>query len=314
MKDMKSIKREIGPTVFFGTPRFAVQVLDALEKEGVLPDVVVTAPDRPAGRGLLLQAPPVKDWALERDIPALQPENFKQASETLTLLKNSEWNLFLVAAYGTILPKDILALPQKGALNVHPSLLPKFRGASPIESQILADEKTVGVTIMLMDEKMDHGPILSQASVTPEDLPAQTKWPLKASVLETMLATVGGELLAETIPAWLSGSIKPEEQKHDEATFTKKIERADGLIEVGGRPTSAKEEYEKYLKYCAYDGWPGVYFLTKRNGGEMRVKITDAEYKNGAFAPRKVIPEGKKEIGYQEFLNAASSSSLNNPG
>lgn len=282
---------------FFGTPRFAVYVLDALEKTGVLPDVVITAPDRPAGRGLELHAPPVKDWALERDIPVLQPENLKQESEVLALLKNSEWDLFLVAAYGKILPKDVLDTPQKGALNVHPSLLPKFRGASPIESQILSDEKTVGVTIMFMDEKMDHGSILAQASVTPED------WPLKASVLEAMLATIGGELLAETIPAWLGGSITPEEQHHDLATFTKKITKEDGLIEIGGRPTSVMEEYEKYLKYCAYDGWPGVYFFAEKNGKKVRVKITDAEYKSGAFLPLKVIPEGKKEIAYREFLD-----------
>lgn len=289
-------------SVFFGTPRFAVYVLQALEKAGVLPDVVVTAPDRPAGRGLLIQEPPVKAWALERDIPVLQPENLKEENEALVLLKNSEWDLFLVAAYGSILPKDILALAQKGALNVHPSLLPKFRGASPIKSQILADEKTVGVSIMLMDEKMDHGPIVSQASVTPED------WPLKASVLEAMLATIGGELLAETIPAWLGGSITPEEQNHDLSTFTKKIKKEDGEISLSDDP------YQNYLKYCAYDGWPGVYFFAERNGKKVRVKITDAEYKSGAFAPLKVIPEGKKETGYQEFLNAASANSLKNPG
>lgn len=293
--------------VFFGTPRFAVYVLRALEKAGVLPDLVITAPDKPAGRGLKIQEPPVKEWALEHGIPVLQIESLKKESDDLNLLKNSEWDLFLVAAYGSILLKDILDVPQKGALNVHPSLLPKFRGASPIESQILSDEKNAGVTIMLIDEKMDHGPILAQASVTPEE------WPLKASVLEAMLATIGGELLAETIPQWLGGSITPEEQNHDLATFTKKITKEDGLIEICGRRTSANEEYEKYLKYCAYDGWPGVYFFVERNGKNMRVKITDAEYKNGAFLPLKVIPEGKKEIGYQEFLNATSTISLKNP-
>lgn len=293
--------------VFFGTPRFAVYVLRALEKAGVLPDLVITAPDRPAGRGLELHAPPVKDWALEHDIPVLQIESLKKESDDLNLLKNSEWDLFLVAAYGSILPKDILDVPQKGALNVHPSLLPKFRGASPIESQILADEKTVGVTIMLMNEKMDHGSILSQASVTPEE------WPLRASTLEAMLATIGGELLAETIPQWLGGSITPEEQKHEEATFTKKITKEDGCIEIDGRRTSVNEEYEKYLKYCAYDGWPGVYFFMERNGKKVRVKITDAEYKNGTFVPFKVIPEGKKEIGYQEFLVSALNASSSTP-
>ena len=297
-------KRNDTGIVFFGTPRFAVYVLDALEKSGVVPDVVVTASDKPAGRGLQLKEPPVKEWAEERGILILQPSflnplHFGQHSGVdhgLEMLMNSEWDLFIVAAYGKILPKEILNLPRKGALNVHPSLLPRFRGASPIESQILADEKTVGVSIMLLDEEMDHGPIVSQASVTPEE------WPLRASLLEEMLATIGGELLAETIPPWLEGTIVPELQSHGLATFTKKIEKADGCIEIRHR-MSDNEGYQNYLKFCAYDGWPGVYFFTEKDGKNLRVKITDAEYKNGIFTPLKVIPEGKKEIPYARLAS-----------
>lgn len=280
-------------SVFFGTPRFAVYTLDALEAAGMVPDVIVTAPDKPAGRGLLLKEPPVKEWALAREIPVLQPESLKKESPDLDFLKNSEWDIFVVSAYGKILPKDILALPRKGTLNVHPSLLPRFRGASPIESQILSDEKTVGATIMLMDEEMDHGPIVAQASVTPEE------WPLKASVLEEMLGTIGGELLAETVPSWIKGDITPEAQDHTKATFTKKIEKVDGEIALDG------DAYQNYLKYCAYDEWPGTFFF--QNG--KRIKITEAEYKNGVFTPLGVIPEGRKEVRYNEFLSSSLSSS-----
>jgi len=278
-------------SIFFGTPRFAVYTLQSLEEAGILPDVVVTAPDKPAGRGLQLKEPPVKEWALARDIPVLQPANLKEESEAMNLIRNSEWDIFIVSAYGKLLPKDILALPKYGTLNVHPSLLPRFRGASPIESQILADERETGVTIMLMDEEMDHGPILAQASVTPEE------WPLKARVLEEMLATIGGELLAETLVPYMGQKIPLEPQDHSKATLTKKIEKADGEISLADDP------YQNYLKYCAYDGWPGVFFIYEKNAGQkIRVKITDAEYKNGVFTPLKVIPEGKKEIPYQTFL------------
>jgi len=278
-------------SIFFGTPHFAVYTLQILEEAGMLPDVIVTAPDKPAGRGLQLKEPPVKEWALARDIPVLQPGNLKEESGAMDLIRNSEWDIFIVSAYGKLLPKDILALPKYGTLNVHPSLLPRFRGASPIESQILADERETGVTIMLMDEEMDHGPILAQASVTPEE------WPLKARVLEEMLATIGGELLAETLVPYMGQKIPLEPQDHSKATLTKKIEKADGEISLADDP------YQNYLKYCAYDGWPGVFFIYEKNAGQkIRVKITDAEYKNGVFTPLKVIPEGKKEIPYQTFL------------
>lgn len=255
---------------FFGTPRFAVYVLEELEKGGIVPDVIVTQPDRPAGRGLKLTASPVKIWALERHIPleATPPEV----------------DLFVVTAYGKILPKEMLAVPRKGTLNVHPSLLPKFRGPSPIESQILADDRECGVTVIKLDDEVDHGPIVAQASVTPE------VWPMRASILEEMLAREGGKLLAETIPPYMEGSIVPESQDHTKATFTKKIQKEDGLIEIR-HPMSDFEAYQNYLKFCAYDEWPGTFFFKD----DVRYKITDAVLENASFKPLRVIPEGKTE-------------------
>lgn len=285
-------KKDKPAIAFFGTPEFSVFILEELKNAGLEPDIIVTAPDRPAGRGLELKSPPVKEWALQNEIPVLQPESLKLEDGETDILRNSEWDLFIVAAYGKILKKDILDLPHKGVLNVHPSLLPKFRGASPIESQILADEKQVGISIMLLDEEMDHGPILAQAIITPEEMPM---WPMKGSELEELLAVEGGKLLAEAIMPWFKGEITAEEQNHEEATFTKKIKKEDGLIELG------KNDRENYLKFLAYDEWPGVYFIQNKEGKESRVKIVDAVFENGVFTPTRVIPEGKKETTYSDF-------------
>lgn len=266
---------------FFGTPRFATHVLDALRDADLLPALVVTAPDRPAGRGLALAAPPVKDWAIAKDIPCLQPESLKPGTRNQELdgIYNSDWDLFVVAAYGKILPESLVTLPRHGTLNVHPSLLPRFRGASPVESQILADLRTVGVSIMKLDAEMDHGPVLSQASITLED------WPIRARDLEALLAQEGGALLTESIPPYVAGELVPTEQDHGQATFTKKIVKEDGLIDLSA------DGYQNYLKFCAYDEWPGTFFF--KDG--KRIKIVDAVYENGRFTPTRVVPEGKKE-------------------
>lgn len=266
---------------FFGTPKFAVYILEELEKAGIVPSLIVTAPDKPKGRGLVLTPPPVKDWAMMRDIAYLQPASLK--GDDLDILLNSEWDLAIVAAYGKILPESLVDAPVHGTLNVHPSLLPKFRGASPIESQILADERTVGVSIMKLDKEMDHGPIVSQASITLDE------WPVRARDLEELLAREGGSLLAESIPPYMSGELKPTDQDHASATFTKKIVKEDGLIDLSA------DGYQNYLKYCAYDEWPGSFFFKD----EKRIKIVDAELKNGGFVPLRVIPEGKAEQDYK---------------
>jgi methionyl-tRNA formyltransferase len=267
------MRKKTEPTIaFFGTPKFAVFVLEELEKAGIVPDIIVTQPDRPAGRGLEIQEPPVKSWALERSVRVIQDLSTFH-------FPLSTFDLFIVVAYGKILSKEILALPHKGTLNVHPSLLPKFRGPSPIESQILADDPECGVSIIELDDEVDHGPIVAQASVTPEG------WPVRASILEEMLAREGGRLLAEAIPPYMEGSIVPEPQDHARATFTKKISKEDGLLDLSANG------YQNYLKFCAYDEWPGTFFF--KDG--KRIKIVDAVLDNGLFKPLRVIPEGKKE-------------------
>lgn len=275
---------------FFGTSPFAVYVLEEMEVAGILPDVVVTVPDKPAGRGLKVVPSPAKVWALERDIPVLEPRSWTEGGDGVDVMINTEWDIFVVASYGKIIPRHILDLPRRGSLNVHPSLLPKFRGPSPVESQILENERETGVTIMLLDEEVDHGPIVAQASITPE------AWPLRRTLLKELLGREGGRLLVEALPPWLAGEFEAEEQDHTKATFTKKIEKEDGELSLTDEP------YANYLKFCAFEGWPGTYFFIEKNGKQIRVKITDAEFTGDEFRILRVIPEGKKEMLYADFL------------
>ena len=252
-----------------------------------MPTAIITSPDKPQGRGLILTAPPVKIWAEENKIECLQPENLK------TSPVSGAWDLFIVAAYGKIIPENILNIPKYKTLNVHPSLLPKLRGPSPIESTILNDDKDTGVSIMRLDKEMDHGPIVAQEKINLETL---NVWPVIAPALEDKLARQGGALLAKIIPDWASGKIKEIEQDHSKATYCQKISKADGLVNLGETP------YQNYLKICAYSGWPGSYFFVENASKKIRVSIKEAQYKNNTLEILRVIPEGKKEMSYSDFL------------
>ena len=277
---------------FFGTPHLAVLVLIELEKNALLPVVIITNPDAPRGRKMVLTPPPVKVWAEERNIPVLQPVSLRSDSSVAEYLKANAIDLCVVVAYGKIIPKDILDIPKYGTLNVHPSLLPKLRGASPVRSAILEDMRETGVTVMLLDEELDHGPILAQEIVSIE----KKAWPLRGQVLDTLLAEKGGELLAETIPEWVAGGITPIPQNHSEATFCTKITKEMGEINL------TADAYQNLLKIRAFDGWPGTYFFTERNGKRIRVKIVDAELNpDTSLNITRVIPEGKNEMSYADF-------------
>jgi methionyl-tRNA formyltransferase len=275
-------------TIFFGTDVFSVEVLEQLLEHNLAPTMIVTAPDRPQGRGLHMEASPVATWAEAHGIPVHKPEKLTRAFlETI----GAEWDLFLLASYGAIIPQYILDVPKHGTLNVHPSLLPLYRGASPIESAMLDDSKETGVTIMLMDAQVDHGPIIMQEVVYFDT------WPTKPEV-RTTLATLGGRLLAEAIPLWVAGSIDEQEQEHEYATCTQKITKADGEL------TLTDDAYKNFLKIQAYTPWPGTFFFAEKNDKRLRIKITDATLENGALKILRVIPEGKKEVDYETFLRS----------
>lgn len=275
---------------FFGTPQIAVWVLEELEKAGYMPALVVTNPDKPVGRHHELTPSPVKVWAKERGIETCEPETLKK-EEVYTALSATPYDLFVVAAYGKIIPENILSLPRRGTLNVHPSLLPAFRGASPIRSAILEDIRETGVTIMEMDAELDHGPIVAQQSVR------SAEWPPRGRDFDEVLARAGGSLLASVIPQWLAGSIQRTEQNHAEATFCTKITKEMGEIDLADDP------YKNLLKIRAFDGWPGTFFYAEKGGERIRVKIVDAKLAtDGSLHITRVIPEGRKEVSYEDFV------------
>ncbi len=269
--------------VFFGTPNLAVWVLEELKNKNLLPALVVTAPDSPSGRKMQLHPTQVKVWATENKIPVYEVSTFRNERAS-DFLKNTEWDLFVVAAYNFILPKEVLEIPKHGTINVHPSLLPKMRGPSPVRSSILLDEQSaVGVTIMQLDEKIDHGPIITQQKIELKE------WPIKGRILDELLFREGGKKLAEIMNDWIEGKIKSKEQNHEEATFSKKFKKEDGLIDI------KDGEYQNYLKFCAFDVWPRTYYFKD----EKRMIITDAKLENGKFIIKRVIPEGGKEVEYK---------------
>ncbi len=278
---------------FWGTSRFSVIILDELAQSGILPSLIITAPPRKKGRGLEMSPSEVKVWADAHNIPTLEPE--KLDSPFCLRLSTLDFGLFVIASYGKIVPRAILDLPKYGTLNVHPSLLPKLRGASPIQSGILSDiilgtSHETGATIMLIDEQVDHGPIISQEKIT------VANWPPKGRELEEMLGILGGKLLAKTIPLWVSNAITPKEQDHEHATFTKKMTSGIGQIYLDDDPM------QMYRKIQAFDTWPRAYFTTKRNEKDVRVVVTEAHIDSGALILDRVIPEGKREMSYEEFL------------
>lgn len=278
---------------FFGTSHISVIVLEEMLKGGIIPSLIVTAPPKQKGRGLTLTQSEVKVWADAHHLPTLEPA--KLDVEFIDKIKATNYHLFVVASYGKIIPRAILEMPKSGTLNMHPSLLPKLRGASPIQGAILEDVPVgttheAGATIMLIDEEVDHGPIVAQESI------AIDSWPPKGSALEETLGTLGGKLLVRTIPDWVSGKITPREQNHEEATYAKKVTKESGHIDLTDDPA------RMYRKICAFDVWPRSYFTTERNGREIRVVVTDAKIEGGKLVPLRVIPEGKKEMNYEDFL------------
>ncbi|KKT21303.1 MAG: Methionyl-tRNA formyltransferase [Parcubacteria group bacterium GW2011_GWB1_43_8] len=270
---------------FFGTSELSVKVLDILLKNGYVPNLVITAPDKPQGRKMIMTPPPLKIFAMGHNLKIAQPISLSSCN-----LPPTTYNLLIVASYGKIIPKSILDIPKFGTLNVHPSLLPKFRGPSPIQSFILSGEEKTGVTIMLMDAEIDHGPILASQKLKVESH-------IKYKQLEEKLAELGGQMLVDVIPKWISGEIKAVEQDHNQATFTKKINKEDGLVDL------EKDSPELiYRKFLAFQPWPGIYYFTQKNNQKVRIIITAMEFKDGYILIKKVKPESKNEMEYEKFM------------
>lgn len=232
--------------IFFGTPAFAVTVLSKLLEAELEPIAVVASPARPAGRGRIVTNPAMVPYAHAHGITVLQPENLTDV-EFLARLRTLNADAFVIASFGHILPGKLLAIPPRGVINVHPSLLPKHRGASPIQTAILNGDAVTGVTLMLTDERMDHGPILAQQKLRMD--PSHATY----IQLHDALAQLGGAMLAETLPKWLAGNITPYEQNHELATFTKLFTKEDGHIDW----TKPALETDRMVR--ALNPWPSTW-------------------------------------------------------
>ena len=308
---MENFKPKI---VFLGTPEFGASVLEGLVKAGYTPMLIITSPDKPVGRKQILIPSPVKVIAEKYGFSVLQPEKILNSKHQL---QAANPDLIILAAYSQILPKEILHIPKQGCLNVHPSLLPSLRGASPIQSAILAGVKETGVTIILMDGKIDHGPIVRNKKLNIKD----KKWTWKE--LEKELAYLGAQLLIETIPQWMKGEIKPAPQDETKATFTKILTKEDGKIDW----EKSAQDIEKQVR--AFEKFPGSFCSFPQNKKHLRLKILKADVllqtnqgPTGVFGKTFLAPnnkiavqtgkdfllitelqlEGKKPITSEDFL------------
>ena len=277
--------------VFFGSSRLSVIVLDELKELGLIPAAIGTTPDKPQGRKLVMTPNVVKTWAIENSISCLDVAKLDDAAAAV--LKEIPADVFIVASYGKIMPARILDIPARGSLNVHPSLLPKYRGPSPLPTAILDDAKATGVTIMQMDAEMDHGPIVAQKPVTVNE------WPVYED-FEEMMAREGARLLAGILPDWIAEKITPHEQDHSAATYTRKYTKEDGLLDLSADP------YQNFRKIQAFHEWPQAYYFVAHRGKDIRIKVTAASFQSGKLTIEKVIPEGGREMAYADFIQGYS--------
>ncbi|MBM3119219.1 MAG: methionyl-tRNA formyltransferase [Chloroflexi bacterium] len=297
--------------VFMGTPDFAVPSLEALIRSSYRVVAVYTQPDSKAGRGQQVVLPPIKQLALSHGLEIVQPDSLKD-SNAIERLASYAPDLLVVAAFGQILPPEILALPKFGCLNVHPSLLPKYRGASPVATAILQGEEVTGVTIMLLDAGMDTGPIINQKEmpISAEDTTGS---------LTAKLAQTGAQLLMETLPLWLDEQIKPRAQEESQASYTKVITKNDGQIDW------QLAALDLWRQVRAFDPWPGCYTwwrgkrlkigkvvpLSEGKTGELGKVVTlpqpgpavvGVATGDGVLGLIRVQLEGKREMSAEEFV------------
>ena len=251
--------------VFMGTPRFAVPALDALAANPAVDlAAVYTPPDRRQGRGRTMEPSPVKARARQLEVPVCQPTTLRNGDAVAELARLGP-EIIVVVAYGRLLPAEVLELPRFGCLNLHPSLLPRHRGPSPVPGAILSGDDATGITLMLLDEGMDTGPVIAQRSreLRPED---------NAESLTEELFREGALLLNETLPGWVSGSMEARPQDEASATYTSKMERSDGMADWN-QPAELL-----WRRQRAYKPWPGLYTEWDRKG----IKLLEVSPLSGA--------------------------------
>jgi len=310
--------------ILMGTPEFAKNIFckfyNALKDKFKI-IAVITTKDKPTGRKQVLTPSPVKKWALENNLPILQPDKIRNP-EWVEKIKGLNPELIILTAYGQIIPQEILDVPKYKALNIHPSLLPKYRGASPIQSVILNGETETGICLIIMDAEMDHGEIISNLQFSISNKPTYKE-------LSGKLSDLGAELLIKALPDYIDGKIKPQEQNHSQATFCKIIKKEDGKIDWN-KPA---EEIERQVR--AFREWPESYTemqksKIKNENENLKLKILEAETNlstmfgtskktgevfltdkkelaiqtgNGILILKTIQLEGKKSMTARDFLN-----------
>lgn len=308
--------------VFFGTPEYVVAILDSFHKVFKNPRenspivTVVTQPPRPTGRKKFLTYTAVDQWAHDRNVPIV----FKG---TEIVEKRTEADIAVVASYGEFVPDKVLGYFPNGILNVHPSLLPKWRGTSPVQATILAGDTETGTTIIKLDSEWDHGPIIS--SFTEEVRPDDT-----AGSLRERLFARSADFLSELLPNYISGKVKPKEQDHDKAIYTSQIKKADGFIPaeylvaaMNGEALDdewkiewikdfsikpSPESIERFVR--AMDPWPGAWTeaTLKPEEGTTRIKILKIHLSDGKLVLDEVQIEGKSPVNFNQFKEAYPSA------
>jgi len=294
--------------VFCGTPQFAVPTLEKLVNSGFDVGLVVTQPDRPKGRGLELVGSPVKQTAERMGIPVYQPEKIKTNEELRGKLESIAPDAIIVVGYGRIIPSWMLQLPKYGNINLHASLLPKYRGAAPIQWAIASGESVTGVTTMRIDEGLDTGDMLLQRemAIAAEDI---------SPTLAPRMAAIGAELMIETLRGLQSGSIRPQKQADSQATLAPVLKKEDGKIDF------SRSAQEIYNRFRGFQPWPGAFtsFRGKRlgitamrpaseEGRRLQLLVKDGQLFAGCGDSRtiellEVQPEGKKRISAKDFLH-----------
>ena len=291
-----------------GSPEFALPSLKALAENFTIAGVV-TQPDRPAGRGRNLKAPPVKELAIDLGLSMIQPQRLK---EPIAIEQIYRWNpdLIIVAAFGQILRPEVLDLPPFGSLNVHASLLPRWRGAAPIHAAILHGDKDTGITIMKMDPGLDTGPILSKYStpISSDDT---------AGSLSPRLAELGATLLLETIPRYLTGDLDPEPQDNTHATYAPAIKKAEAELNFNHSARSLERQIRAFNPWpCAFTDWHGKRLKILRAHTARGLLVEPAKTTiheglpaigthDGLLVLEEVQPAGKKTMSAEVFLRGA---------
>ena len=299
--------------VFFGTSECAVPILKALVKIPAFDIVcVVTEPAKPQGRAKVVTPSPVEQAAQAAKLEVYTPATLKDEAVRVAI-NDREADVYVVASYGKIIPQEIFDSPPLKTLNIHASLLPEYRGASPIQQTLLEGRERAGVTLIRIDEQVDHGPILSQDEiiVAPTDI---------YTSLEAKLAKLGAEMLVRDLPGYGSGILPLEEQDHDVATYTRKITKEDG------RADWSRPAHELYNQWRAYERWPGLYTSTSPADGNLRLNLITVNmtehsgpqipgtfyaedgklYVHAARGSLKILavqPEGRREMSAKDFIN-----------